>query len=99
MTLMLRYDPEKRPTAAQMLQHPYFKVGQGIPHNIGAFLSTDAKTKLPAHTQDRKTASTKNARVVDEFEGGQNAAVTTVKSVRKSQYKPGNRIRLKKRRW
>lgn len=29
LTEMLRYDPQKRPTAAQCLQHRYFQVGQG----------------------------------------------------------------------
>lgn len=33
---LLIYDPKKRPTAAQALQHPYFQVGQGIPPGLGA---------------------------------------------------------------
>lgn len=33
---LLAYDPRKRPTAAQALQHPYFQVGQNIPPGLGA---------------------------------------------------------------
>jgi hypothetical protein len=33
---LLAYDPKKRPTAAQALQHPYFQVGAAIPPGLGA---------------------------------------------------------------
>ena len=33
---LLHYDPKKRPTAAQALQHPYFQVGMNIPPGINA---------------------------------------------------------------
>ncbi len=36
---MLKYDPAKRPTAAECLQYPFFKVSVPIPLN--APLSTD----------------------------------------------------------
>jgi serine/threonine protein kinase len=36
MQEMFHYDPKKRPTAAQCLQHSYFTVGQGIPPLLGA---------------------------------------------------------------
>lgn len=36
ITDLLQYDPKKRPTAAQALQHPYFAVGQSIPPGLGA---------------------------------------------------------------
>lgn len=32
---MMAYDPMKRPTAAQALQHPYFQVGQSVPPDLG----------------------------------------------------------------
>jgi serine/threonine protein kinase len=33
---MLAYDPRKRPTAAQALQHPYFQVGTSLSPGVGA---------------------------------------------------------------
>jgi len=36
MQSLLAYDPRKRPTAQQALQHPYFAVGVGIPPGLGA---------------------------------------------------------------
>jgi protein kinase len=41
MTEMMRYDPQKRPTAAQCLQHPYFQVG-GLPAQIAAMAQSPA---------------------------------------------------------
>eukprot|EP00762_Andalucia_godoyi_P001104 ANDGO_02087.mRNA.1 putative serine/threonine-protein kinase DDB_G0268078 len=36
MTEMLRYDPQKRPTAMQCLQHPYFQIGVPLGVDLGA---------------------------------------------------------------
>ena len=36
----MMWDPKKRPTAAQILKHPYFTVGQNLASKVPAFATT-----------------------------------------------------------
>ena len=47
MNELMRWDPAKRPTAAQALQHPFFQVGMPVDRPVGSSSSQTSNQNRP----------------------------------------------------
>ena len=47
MNELMRWDPAKRPTAAQALQHPFFQVGMPVDRPVGSSSSQTSNPNRP----------------------------------------------------
>ena len=100
---MMRYDPSKRPSASECLQHPYFQVRLPIPLSAAANSEEeDTKTKpavattgaeeLPPQTRDSmEEFSPKNmlARGDENIGKPRRIKITSKELMQNARYKPG----------
>lgn len=54
MSEFLRFDPQKRPTCAQALQHPYFQVGVGVSMPLKSLITMDKPATKRFGSPDKK---------------------------------------------
>jgi serine/threonine protein kinase len=71
---MLRYDPSKRPTASECLQHPFFKVKIPIPVNAPTITSEEDVDKILDEV-DVLSLSRKPSEFQRDFEKKQRQAI------------------------
>lgn len=101
---MLKYDPAKRPTAAECLQYPFFKVRVPIPVNAPVTTNQDdvdrileeelSLSRRPSEFQrefDKKQRQAiLNEEIFGEETGSQSKAkASSLSLLRKARYKPG----------
>lgn len=92
---MMRYDPSKRPSASECLQHPYFQVRLPIP--LSAVNDEEESKTKPGEETKREEFVPPNP--MSRAEAGENAAptrpaagrvkVTSKELMQNARYKPG----------
>lgn len=79
---MLQYDPQKRPTASQILTHPYFTKSMKMPPTVGP-------SQLPYGEVSAKEVAQKRKTVIQDNQGSANRFTNPAKNVMNLQNKAG----------
>eukprot|EP00003_Mantamonas_plastica_P011821 TRINITY_DN2176_c1_g1_i1.p1 TRINITY_DN2176_c1_g1~~TRINITY_DN2176_c1_g1_i1.p1 ORF type:complete len:618 (-),score=207.85 TRINITY_DN2176_c1_g1_i1:119-1972(-) len=76
MYQLMAYDPKKRPSAAEALQHPYFQAGQGIAQPLPTVSSSSSSSSKSGRRSGKHKSSKKN--------GGDDNSMTTTTTISSS---------------
>lgn len=89
---MLRYDPTKRPSAAECLQHPYFQVRLPIPLSVASG-EKEEEIKKPTEdkSQDLEDSSQLNElkRAEENINRPRRIKITSKELMQNARYRPG----------
>jgi len=89
---MLRYDPSKRPSAAECLQHPFFQVRLPIPLSMSSGeKEEEVKKAMDEKTQDLEASSQFNElkRTDENIDRPKKIKITSKELMENARYRPG----------
>lgn len=97
---MLIYDPKKRPTASDCLQHPFFLVKVPIPMNVAMDTIEDTSQKTEEKIIPKAEVFEKSVFKKEENEEkkvNERKKISSLELMRNARYKPGvNSTKVKK---
>lgn len=89
---MLRYDPTKRPSAAECLQHPYFQVRLPIPLSVASGETEEEAKKAPEDKLQEVAESSQLdqlKRAEENTQRPRKIKVTSKELLQNARYRPG----------